>query len=86
MLEITRIATDNLKKTYYVQGMGKYLVCKFHDDNHYVIYKGTDKNLLSKEKFKTLDDALQDLHEMYWDMMPILKHNQQHLINMDFKY
>jgi hypothetical protein len=23
---------------------------------------------------------------MYWDMMPILKHNQQHLINMDLKY
>ena len=24
---------------------------------------------------------LEELHEMYWDMMPILKHNQNILIN-----
>lgn len=29
---------------------------------------------------------IDEIHEMYWDMMPILKHNQQHLINMDLKY
>ena len=67
MLEINRIATDNLKKTYYVQGLGNYLVCKFHDENHYVIYKGVDKNLLTKDKYKTLDDALQNLHDRMID-------------------
>lgn len=67
MLEITRIDTDNLKKTYYVQGMGKYLVCKFHDDNHWVIYKGTDKNKLSDKKFGGLDSALEDLHDRQID-------------------
>ena len=26
--------------------------------------------------------SLEELHEMYWDMMPILKFNQEHLLNM----
>ena len=28
---------------------------------------------------------LVELHEMYWDMMPILKHNQKILINTDIE-
>jgi hypothetical protein len=27
--------------------------------------------------------SLEELHEMYWDMMPILKHNQDVLINSE---
>ena len=27
------------------------------------------------------DKPIEELHEMYWDMMPILKHNQSLLIN-----
>lgn len=29
---------------------------------------------------------IDEIHEMYIDMIPILKHNQQHLINMELKY
>lgn len=67
MLEITRIATDNLKKTYFVNGLGSYLVCKYNDDDFYVIYKKTTKNYLTNLTFKTLDDALQDLHDRQID-------------------
>jgi len=67
MLQITRIVQDDLKKSYYVEGLGKYLVCKYHDDNHYVIFKNTDKNYLTNLTFKTLDDALQNLHDRMID-------------------
>jgi hypothetical protein len=34
------------------------------------------KNLLNKSK--------EELHEMYWDMMPILEHNRNLLLNNEF--
>jgi len=47
-----------------------------------------------KKKLQMIIDIIKDLnnkhideiHDMYWDMMPILKHNQQHLINMPLDY
>ena len=30
-----------------------------------------------------LTRSLQDLHDMYWDMMPILKHNQALLLDTE---
>jgi spore coat protein CotH len=63
MIEINRISSDNIKKTWNVTSLGNYLVVKFNDENNYVIFKGTDKNYLTKKKFNTLDDALQYLHD-----------------------
>ena len=48
-----------------------------------------DNETDSKKKVDMLTDVImqlnnkpiEELHEMYWDMMPILKHNQSLLIN-----
>lgn len=41
-------------------------------------------NMLIEEIRKLSAMPMEQLHEMYWDMMPILKHNQQLLLNGDF--
>ena len=74
MIEINRILSDNIKKTWNVTTLGNYLVVKFHDENNYVIFKGIDKNYLTTKKFNSLDDALQYLydrtidHSVYTDL------------------
>jgi len=66
MLEVTKIETDNLKKTFHIKGLDNYLVCKFYKETHYIIYgieKGKDKNNLIKEKFENLDHAFKYLED-----------------------
>lgn len=63
MIQINNISSDNIKKTWNVSSLGNYLVVKFHDENNYVIFKGTDKNYLTKQKFNSLDNAIQYLYD-----------------------
>ncbi|MEK9913244.1 MAG: hypothetical protein VW580_04905 [Flavobacteriaceae bacterium] len=63
MIEINTIKYDNVKISYNVSTIGNYIIVKYYDESFYQIYKGTDKNLLSKKHFKTLDDAFKYLHD-----------------------
>lgn len=63
MITINTITKDNLKTTYNITTIANYLVVKYNDESCYKIYKCKDKNYLTKNKFITLDDALQYLHD-----------------------
>lgn len=42
-------------------------------------------NLITDEIKKLNAKSQEELHEMYVDMLPILKHNQEHLVNFDYE-
>ena len=43
--------------------------------------KDTENADIERNKKELNDKPIEELHEMYWDMMPILKHNQELLLS-----